>query len=338
MAWRRTRSIWLVIFALPVLFLVLELVARHFDPYVASRRGRRNPFWQKHPTRGRCLKPGNFGSIWNVPFHVNSLGFRSPEISKSKPRGVSRVFCMGDSITMGSGLPEYALYPAVLQKILSERYPRKKFEVVNAGVSGYMIDQELLQLKEEGLGLSPDLVVLQFTLYDPPGTSFFDHISPRRELSIPGRQFLYDHSALARHVAMRYYLIGLNHNWLGLGDYLAMPEDSAKARRIEAAWEEYYAKLLELDKICQSRKIPLVVVIAPHRWQFKDRKREFRPQKKMLAFGKANEVAIIDPSPEFEAQKMFAYASAHPGAEGHAIMAELLADWISRNFFPGKPL
>jgi len=322
-----------------VLLTMLELVKRRFDPYLSRERGMQNPFWQKHPSRGHSLKPGDYGSIWGVPFHINRLGFRGPEVSREKPRGVFRVLCLGDSITMGAALPEEALYPADLQKILSARYPSKIFEVVNAGVSGYMIEQELLQLKEDGLKLSPDLVVLQYTLYDPPGTSFYDHINPRRELAIPGKQFLLAHLALARYVEEKYNRFGLRRNVLGWGDLLAMPKHSEAALRIERGWQEYFARLSQMAELCRENNAAFLVLIVPHRAQFEDRRREFGPQKKLAAFGKEHHIGIIDPAPAFAALKKPPYVvdPVHPNMEGHEIMAEMIGDWVGQNLLAGQP-
>ena len=124
-----------------------------------------------------------------IDFYINKLGFRGPEISEDKPPKTFRVFCLGDSITMGSGLPENILYPRVLEKMLREGYPHKNFEMINAGVSGYGIKEEAMMLEEEGLALSPDLVILQFCVNDVPGTTFSDFINPRRELFIPYKFF-----------------------------------------------------------------------------------------------------------------------------------------------------
>lgn len=323
-----------------VLIALLELLSRRIDPYLSRERGMKNPFWQKHPTRGYSLKPGDYDSIWHVPFHINQLGFRGPEISKTKPAGTFRVVCLGDSITMGSALPEFALYPAVLQKMLSEKYPLKSFKVVNAGISGYMIKEEILQLKEDILPLSPDVVVLQYTLYDPPGTMFFNHVNPHRDLPIQGKQFLLRHVSLARLAQELYGHVGLTGNFFGLAHYFEMPTDSDAAKRIEAGWQEYFKDLGELAEVCKQNNIPLLVLIIPHRSQFEDRRHAFTPQKRLEAFSKEHGIVIIDPAPAFAAQKQMPYGldAVHPSKEGHEIMAGLIRDWISENIFPGKPL
>ena len=322
-----------------VLLGLLELAARSTDPYLRRLRGMKNPFWQKHPTRGHSLKPGDYGSIWGIPFHINRLGFRSPEITKQKPTGVFRVFCMGDSITMGPALPSSALYPEVLQGILSKKYPDKNFEVINAGASGYGIKEELLLLKEDGLALSPDLVVLQYTIYDVPGTTFYDHINPHRDVPVPGKEFLINHFAIARFVLERYNRIGLKNDLFGLADRLDMPADSDAAKRIEQGWQKYFEQLSDMAELCRKNNIAFLVLIIPHRAQFEDRRKAFAPQKRLLAFCRENNVAAIDPVSIFRSQKRypFLFDPVHPNMEGHKIIAELIADWMGKNLLAGQP-
>lgn len=84
---------------------------------------------------------------------VNALGFRGPAVSAEKSSGIVRVACLGDSCTF-IGSPTY---PQLLQELLGER-----FEVINAGVSGYSSYQGLLQLQHRLLPLSPDWVTVYF--------------------------------------------------------------------------------------------------------------------------------------------------------------------------------
>jgi len=338
---RKSIFIRALAFFLVAVFLlgVLELAARSSDPYLRRLRGMKNPFWQTHPLRGHSLKPGDYGSIWGIPFHINQLGFRSPEIEKQKPAGVFRVFCLGDSITMGPALPSSVLYPEVLQGLLSQKYPGKTFEVINAGASGYGIKEELLLLKEDGLSLSPDLVVLQHTIYDVPGTSFYDHINPHRDVPVPGKKFLVAHFAIARFVLERYDRLGLKNDLFGLAHYLDMPPDSDAARRIEQGWEQYFKQLSEMSELCRKNNIAFLVLIIPHRAQFEDRRQVFMPQKKLLAFCKENNIAAIDPVSVYQSQKRypFLFDPVHPNMEGHKILAQLIEDWMEKNMISAQP-
>jgi len=93
--------------------------------------------------------------------HINTLGMRGPEITREKPADVFRVIITGGSSAFSMlASNDEATWPARLEKKLNAcgAFPRR-VEVINAGVVGYMIKQELLYLQLELLDLSPDLVV-----------------------------------------------------------------------------------------------------------------------------------------------------------------------------------
>ena len=113
----------------------------------------------RDPLLGWRNKPG-----WRGPvFSINSLGFLGPEFSPAKPGGTLRIFCLGDSCTAGDLLADFEhTYPRQLRRLLRERRPQRRIEVVNAGVGGYSSFQGRLWLEREILGYQPDLLVLCF--------------------------------------------------------------------------------------------------------------------------------------------------------------------------------
>lgn len=323
--------------ALLVFLVLAELLARQFDPTLLRRKGERNPFWTTHPSRGHALKP-NFsgGSIWGVEFRVNSLGFRGPEVSRAKPAGTFRVLVLGDSIIMGSGLSEPDTLPAILQAELTQRWPEKRFEVLNAGVSGYGLREEYLVLKEDGLSLSPDLVVLGFCLNDVPGTVFADHINPRRDVRLPGKNRLLALSALARFIQERYNRIGLRNDFLGLAEWLAAPAGSAVDRRVQAGWQAWQAELKPILELCRAHQLPFLLVAFPHRGQFEDRWREFRPQHELTRLSREMNFDLLDPAPDFARglDQVYVFGDpVHPSGFGHRLIARRIADWMEKKVF-----
>jgi hypothetical protein len=110
--------------------------------------------------RGRMTSPE-----YSVEIHVNSLGFRGPEISAAKKPGVVRVLFLGDSYMFGHGLTENETLPFFVAQELERTRPGK-FEVVNGGVYGYSTADELNLFKKFGVPLRPDLVVTLFMSND----------------------------------------------------------------------------------------------------------------------------------------------------------------------------
>lgn len=98
---------------------------------------------------------------------TNSSGLRGGEIPLEKDPGTLRIACMGDSCTFGFGIPkDEETYPSVLERLLLERDPQERSEVINAGVVGYSSFQGLLLLRKKILALSPDIITFYFGFND----------------------------------------------------------------------------------------------------------------------------------------------------------------------------
>jgi lysophospholipase L1-like esterase len=99
--------------------------------------------------------------IWGpIPYRVstNTLGFRGPELQRTKPAGVVRIVAIGDSVTDGFFVDNDATYPHFLRREFDER--GLEVEVVNAARGSGSIDKSLAILKEAVLPLEPDIVLL----------------------------------------------------------------------------------------------------------------------------------------------------------------------------------
>lgn len=107
---------------------------------------------------GWTLLPGARGrqtsEEFDVPVRINAQGFRADrEYSPRPPPGVTRIVAVGDSFTFGNGVHVHEAWPAVLERRLGS-------EVINLGVAGYGVDQQLLMLENRGLDFQPEIVLL----------------------------------------------------------------------------------------------------------------------------------------------------------------------------------
>jgi lysophospholipase L1-like esterase len=100
---------------------------------------------------------------WNTAVVTNRLGLRDVEI-EPKPSGTTRVLVLGDSYTFGYGVEAEEAYPQVLGSLL--RAASLPAEVVNAGIPSYSPTLEALWLRDVGVGLAPDVVVLALDMSD----------------------------------------------------------------------------------------------------------------------------------------------------------------------------
>lgn len=88
---------------------------------------------------------------------INEQGWRSDPVQVPKPSGMYRIACCGGSTTV-EGWTNETTYPAILQAELRRAFDSTQFEVVNCGVSGFCVKDELERL-DDVLALEPDMVV-----------------------------------------------------------------------------------------------------------------------------------------------------------------------------------
>ena len=88
-----------------------------------------------------------------VRYAINSKGLRDDETEYAKPSGTLRIVLLGDSRTFGYGVPIEQHFSKLLEGYF------RNVEVINMGVSGYGVDQELLAFRKEGMRYQPDVVV-----------------------------------------------------------------------------------------------------------------------------------------------------------------------------------
>ena len=108
------------------------------------------------------LTPGANGGLADHDIKINSQGFRGPEPS-SIPSG-KRVIVLGDSIAFGNFILSEDTFSSQLQQRLYSA--KQDVEILNFGVGGYDILQEVSHLEIRGLKYHPDLVVVTYCLND----------------------------------------------------------------------------------------------------------------------------------------------------------------------------
>ena len=96
-----------------------------------------------------------------VTISFNQYGFRGPELaSVSKPADTLRVFCVGGSTTACLNLDDADTWPAQLQRMLAERFPDRRIEVVNCGVNAETTRGDINMIAHRVLPFAPDLVIM----------------------------------------------------------------------------------------------------------------------------------------------------------------------------------
>lgn len=135
------------------------------------------------PGLGRMNRPGSTARAFYidagsdseriVDYEISKQGLRDREFSHAKPADVLRVVVLGDSITFGVGVQQEETFSKVMERELAGRFPKKKIEVINAGIWATNTSQQIAWLKYRMLRFDPDLVFICSTLVDirpPQGT------------------------------------------------------------------------------------------------------------------------------------------------------------------------
>lgn len=81
------------------------------------------------------------------------------EVALSTKEGYA-ILCLGDSYTYAGNVPYNETYPSYLQRILTDKYPSKKYSVINGGICEYNSKQVLARLPGFIKKYEPDVVIL----------------------------------------------------------------------------------------------------------------------------------------------------------------------------------
>lgn len=290
------------------------------DPYVAYR-----------------MKPASGGvSAFGVSYDINAVGLRNPEVVTPKPAGVFRVLVLGDSITIGYGLPGESSYPRVLEKMIDGRV-----EVINAGASGWHFQDFVAYLEHYGLALEPDMVICAFTRSD---------VDPPMKLQIRGGvgydsgeniDFVPPFVKKALRHSRLYLAIGRARWEMGY-----KPQERPEATRNEALLKQWPAVQASLDRLValtRERHLPLLMAYLPVQIEVV-RGIEYPVLVERLAQLDGPDFQFINVLRQFVAERdkglYLPRDATHPNAAGHQLIARTIAaePFFARSLPPGAKL
>jgi len=96
---------------------------------------------------------------------INGHGFRDREYDLVKPRDTTRIVVLGDSVIWGHGIVLADTFAKQLENLLNERLDGR-YEVLNFGVSGYSLQQEVEQYLDRASRFQPDIAILGLCIND----------------------------------------------------------------------------------------------------------------------------------------------------------------------------
>lgn len=239
---------------------------------------------------GGDLIPGQ--SLWLIdrarPYtvSVNRHGLRNGE--EVDPTAF-RILALGDSFTFGPYVANDDTWSALLERELRNRRPGWAVQVLNAGMAGYGITQELSYLKSKGLTLQPHLVVLAFYKNDVMD------LSPRNRERFARPP---DESAPAlRDFARRFAVARLGARTLrdvvlarARGHEVRPPT----ASEVAGYYEEYARRFADLARTVTGAKTRLAVVAFPEYLQVASERCSDRPQRHVERLAAEHRVPFLD--------------------------------------------
>lgn len=114
--------------------------------------------WYPQKNKTAVLEDSSFPT---VHIHTNSAGTRGVrEYPLEKPKGMTRIAALGDSLVFGFGVQDHETFSAVLEA------RDKSLEVMNFGVPGYGYDQISLCYQTIAYHYKPDIVLIGIFIMD----------------------------------------------------------------------------------------------------------------------------------------------------------------------------
>lgn len=308
---------------------------------VASRRME----WVKYPEPGAgytLMKPGSHYEWQSISVDINSRGLRGPEVPYEKSPSTIRILNLGDSVVMGWGVGEGETYGQQLEMLLNEGDSSgQRYEVINAGVPGWNLQNELSFLQAEGLKYEPDLIILDLTIANDingksallagTGSGPFRWLSDNTYLW----PFLQSQVSWARARAQGRDRV----------DTIDPPTNPAKYFPLDAEsdrWTERWNTVLEIAELAKANDARFVLVLFPLEFQVLDESYSTLPQDIFAANAAEADIPTLDLLPAFqqacqqkpggacqlEDRYLFADVWMHPSALGHNLTATELRDVI----------
>jgi lysophospholipase L1-like esterase len=273
---------------------------------------------------------------------INQKGLRDRDHSYERANDVRRILVLGDSFAWGYGVEEAERFSQLLESMMD-------VEVVNAGVSGYSTDQELLWLQNEGIKYDPDLIILVFagndigdneqqlvnTIYFKPQFVIAEDQLILKNTPVPKTtpqgKVIYD---LSQRSSLFYFLVQRYFDLLSVYNDFKVNSDnpSPLVSDVSVASEPFRVTLTllhEIGKAAASTGAKLMIVATDQWWNSssKETYTDFVDELHSEGF-----LALdVETLPGFDPVEMLIQDDGHWNPAGHEFVAEKINDFIESN-------
>lgn len=342
------KNFFLLIGSILCCLIALEIFLRLWDPPLAKPKLLQ--IYRSSPVFGHELTPGvkGAGVLRNTIF-INSAGFRDKEYPIEKESEIYRIMVIGDSFTFGMGVNLEDTYVKGIEKLLQNE--NNNLEVINCGVTGYVMWQNYEVLKRKALPYKPDLVILGIFLNDilqskPPYKNFSEwkgsNIFEEKQ-----------NNGLKNKLYVRNYIKNLDRKFKFRNryrrghNYLKTIEERKKTVIQSANWDKImYGKLEKrryiefedtLNKFVKTAKIAnchVLVAYIPDAVQLHDSQGQ-EINKFIKQICQKRGIPFVDITPKFEMESnpssLYLFpVDAHTSPKGHKLIAESIVEEIKK--------
>lgn len=324
-----------------ILLLILEIALRGLGfPYRIMDYAYDNKTGYSFMTPNQDYMEKWFVNLLPYRVYINSQGLRDNELIFKEG---FKIFCIGDSFTFGTGVNLEDTFVQKLEKQLRLSFPQLNVEVINAGHGGASIDFEYEVLKQKGLPVKPNIVILQVYKNDVEdyfvSTRFKNVYSP---WPIPFKRLIRHTAIYIQSMKLKLYILARkagkdvkqlfsisesNNDFYNASDYIYYQE----------MWNHYFRKLQQVIDLCRENHFKLIILYIPDKYQVNNSYLKTTPQLILKEFAqKKNNTIIIDPLEILRKRFLFNiedYFSidGHLNAEGHEIISQLIYNALIEN-------
>jgi lysophospholipase L1-like esterase len=293
--------------------------------------------YERHPTRGWRHRPHSSGVLDAPDSKINSLGLREPEFPPAKPEGEFRVLLVGDSVVFGYLTAYLDTLAPQTEQALTRRGAARNVRLINSGVCGYATWQELDYLKNEGVSLNPDLIVLGFCYNDVTDLVGIEqeNVSGILPAFAPGRSAWLWSGIVRAAESWQLRRASATSAWAGRTRINRVNPVELYTKRdqpdIRKAWDRALRDLTRFKEYCASINKPLLLCVFPLRSQFVQGGEDLHVDRTVTQWAKQNAVDVLDLREAFSADpsptRLYSHLDQfHLTPAGYHVAANALAD------------
>ena len=245
---------------------------------------------------------------WPPDEEFNRDGLRDRTHPVEKLEGVWRVAVLGDSVTLGAGIPAGQAFPQALERRLT--LAGRRIEVLNVALWGWSTRQERYAYERLARRYRPDQVLLAVCLNDLAELQNNLTRPPVWLTALHGR------SALVRR------LVGAGRREIAEVEELFVTPESGKVR---SAYERFFAEVRLLRAAVERDGASLALVVFPFRFQVRPGGSPPRAQERIVSFCRSEGLRVLDLLPALTAGGEAAFVDYdHLSAYGARLTAQAL--------------